>query len=142
MLYQRYLTKRYTVDIARTITEILKNENNKEEEKIKSFIEVCDSFFVEFDGIFNHYIEDAERDALIFKYKALYHELQRYSGIPSKVDDFVKLEDFKKKYKDFPRLVLESNVDIKCQKLLIKVELFFIEFDGLFKHCFRIKCRD
>ena len=95
------------------------------EEKIKSFIEACDSFFVEFDGIFNHYIEDAERDALIFKYKALYHELQRYSGIPSKVDDFVKLEDFKKKYKDFPRLVLESNVDIKCQKLLIKVELFF-----------------
>ena len=112
------------------------------EEKIKSFIEVCDSFFVEFDGIFNHYIEDAERDALIFKYKALYHELQRYSGIPSKVDDFVKLEDFKKKYKDFPRLVLESNVDIKCQKLLIKVELFFIEFDGLFKHCIHDTERD
>ena len=82
------------------------------EEKVRSFIEICDSFFVEFDGLFKHYIQDAERDAFILKYKALYLELQRYSGISSKVEDFVKLEDFKKKYKDFPGLVIESNVVI------------------------------
>lgn len=104
------------------------------EEKIESFIEVSDSFFVDFDDIFDHYIQDAERDAFISKYKALYHELQRYSGIPSKVDDFVKLEDFKKKYKDFPRLVLESNVEIKCKELLKKVDSFFVDFDGIFEH--------
>ena len=57
------------------------------EEKIEGFIEICDSFFVDFDEIFNHFIQDAERDAFISKYKALYHELQRYSGIPTKVDD-------------------------------------------------------
>ena len=105
------------------------------EEKVRSFIEICDSFFVEFDGIFNHYIEDAERDALIFKYKALYHELQRYSGIPSKVEDFVKLEDFKKKYKDFPRLVFASNAEIKRKenlKLLLQfVNIFFDELSFL-----------
>ena len=81
------------------------------EKKIESFIEECDSFFAEFDDIFDHYIQDAERDAFVFKYKALYHELQRYSSISSKVGNSVKFEDFKKKYKNFPRLVLDSNVD-------------------------------
>ncbi len=112
------------------------------EQKVENFIEICDCFFVDFDGIFNHYIQDAERDAFVFKYKVLYYELQRYSGIPSKVDDFVKLEDFKKKYKDFPRLVIESNVEIKCKELLIEVESFLIEFDGLFKHYIQDTERD
>ena len=112
------------------------------EQKVESFIEVCDSFFVDFDGIFNHYIQDAERDAFVSKYKTLYYELQRYSGIPSKVDDFVKLEDFKKKYKDFPRLVLESNVEIKCKEFLIEVNSFSIEYDGLFKHYIQDAERD
>ena len=105
------------------------------EEKVRSFIEICDSFFVEFDGLFKHYIQDAERDAFILKYKALYLELQRYSGIPSKVEDFVKLEDFKKKYKDFPRLVIESNAEIKRKEnlnlLLQFVNIFFDELDFL-----------
>lgn len=112
------------------------------EEKVESLVEVCDSFFAEFDELFKHYIQDAERDAFIFKYKALYLELQRYSGIPSKVDDFVKLEDFKKKYEDFPRLVIESNVEIKCKELLVKVEPFFNEFDELFKRYIQDSERD
>ena len=97
------------------------------EEKVESFVKVCDSFFLEFDELFKRYIQDSERDAFVFKYKALYQELRKYGGIPSKVDDFVKIEDFKKKYKDFPRLVLESNVEIKCKELLIKVDSFFTE---------------
>ena len=100
------------------------------EEKVRSFIEVCDSFFVEFDGLFKHYIQDAERDAFILKYKVLYHELQRYSGISSKVEDFVKLEDFKKKYKDFPGLVFASNAEIKrkeCLKSLIQYVNVFLD---------------
>ena len=88
------------------------------EEKVQSFVEICDSFFAEFDGLFKHYVQDDERDAFVFKYKALYQELQRYSGIPSKVEDFVKLEDFKKKYKDFPRLVFASNAEIKRKERL------------------------
>ena len=112
------------------------------EEKIEGFIEICDSFFVDFDEIFNHFIQDAERDAFISKYKALYHELQRYSGIPTKVDDFVKLEDFKKKYKDFPRLVIESNVEIKCKEFLIEAHSFSIELDGLLKHYIQDTERD
>ena len=112
------------------------------EEKVRSFIEICDSFFVEFDGLFKHYIQDAERDAFILKYKALYLELQRYSGIPSKVEDFVKLEDFKKKYKDFPGLVIESNVVIKCKELLVKVEPFFVEFDEMLKRYIQDSERD
>ncbi|WP_158212979.1 UvrD-helicase domain-containing protein [Fibrobacter sp. UWB2] len=100
------------------------------EEKVRSFIEVCDSFFVEFDGLFKHYIQDAERDAFILKYKVLYHELQRYSGISSKVEDFVKLEDFKKQYKDFPGLVFASNAEIKrkeCLKSLIQYVNVFLD---------------
>ena len=112
------------------------------EEKIEGFIEICDSFFVDFDEIFNHFIQDAERDAFISKYKALYHELQRYRGIPTKVDDFVKLEDFKKKYKDFPGLVIESNVVIKCKELLVKVEPFFVEFDEMLKRYIQDSERD
>ena len=112
------------------------------EEKVRSFIEICDSFFVEFDGLFKHYIQDAERDAFILKYKVLYHELQRYSGISSKVEDFVKLEDFKKKYKDFPGLVIESNVVIKCKELLVKVEPFFVEFDEMLKRYIQDSERD
>ncbi len=112
------------------------------EEKIEGFIEICDSFFVDFDEIFNHFIQDAEREAFISKYKALYHELQRYSGIPTKVDDFVKLEDFKKKYKDFPRLVIESNVEIKCKEFLIEAHSFSIELDGLLKHYIQDTERD
>ena len=110
------------------------------EEKVRSFIEICDSFFVEFDGrgLFKHYIQDAERDAFILKYKALYLELQRYSGIPSKVEDFVKLEDFKKKYKDFPRLVFASNAEIKRKenlKLLLQfVNVFLDELSFLTSH--------
>ena len=112
------------------------------EEKVRSFIEICDSFFVEFDELFKHYIQDAERDAFILKYKVLYHELQRYSGISSKVEDFVKLEDFKKKYKDFPGLVIESNVVIKCKELLVKVEPFFVEFDEMLKRYIQDSERD
>lgn len=108
------------------------------EEKVENFIEVCDSFFVDFDGAFNHYIQDAERDAFLFKYKALYYELQRYSGIPSKVEDFVKLEDFKKKYKDFPRLVFASNAEIKRKErlklLLPYVNTFLDELSFLTSH--------
>ena len=112
------------------------------EEKVRSFIEICDSFFVEFDELFKHYIQDAERDAFILKYKVLYHELQRYSGISSKVEDFVKLEDFKKKYKDFPGLIIESNVVIKCKELLVKVEPFFVEFDEMLKRYIQDSERD
>ena len=104
------------------------------EKKIESFIEECDSFFAEFDDIFDHYIQDAERDAFVFKYKALYHELQRYSSISSKVGNSVKFEDFKKKYKNFPRLVLDSNVEIRCRELLKEVDAFSVEFDELFSH--------
>ena len=112
------------------------------EEKVESFVKVCDSFFLEFDELFKRYIQDSERDAFVFKYKALYQELRKYGGIPSKVDDFVKIEDFKKKYKDFPRLVLESNVEIKCKELLIKVDSFFTEFDELLKHYIQDAERD
>ena len=100
------------------------------EEKIESFIEVCDSFFVDYDNIFKHYIQDAEKDAFVLKYKVLYQELQRYSGISLKVDSFVKIEEFKRKYEDFPRLVFASNAEIKrkeCLKSLIQYVNVFLD---------------
>lgn len=110
--------------------------------KLEGFLKEIDSFLVDFDGIFYHYIQDAERDAFIFKYEALYLELQKYGRVPAKLEDFVKLEDFKKKYKDFPKLVIESNVEIKCKEFLLEVDLFSIEFNGLFNHYIQDAERD
>lgn len=108
------------------------------EAKLEGFLKEIDPFFVDFDAIFNHYIQDAERDAFIFKYKTQYLELQKYRGISSKVDGFAKIEDFRKKYKDFPKLVLESNAEIKrkenLESLLQLVNIFFYELHFLTSH--------
>ena len=108
------------------------------ESKFALFLKEADSFLIEFDELFKQYIDESQKNNIVLKYQALYSELQKYSGISLKLEDFVKLDEFKKKYKDFPKLVAASNAEIRrrenIERLAPLLNDFFDEFSSLTNH--------
>ena len=108
------------------------------ESKYSLFLKEADSFLIEFDELFKQYIDEPQKNNIVLKYQTLYSELQKYSGISLKLEDFVKLDEFKKKYKDFPKLVAASNAEIRrrenIERLAPLLNDFFDEFSSLINH--------
>ena len=108
------------------------------ESKYSLFLKEADSFLIEFDELFKQYIDEPQKNNIVFRYQVLYSELQKYSGISLKVEDFVKLDEFKKKFKEFPKLVAASNAEIRrrenIERLAPLLNDFFNEFSSLINH--------
>ena len=106
------------------------------DQKIAGFQEQLFTFTVELKSLLTHYVEKEEETAFLTKWNDLYKEIFRYCHL-KKLNDYIDSSKFLTEYRNIPKQILTSNIEIRRRESIQtkspRVAEFFEELSELSK---------